>query len=97
MRALSASSSKGVLTLVRGFRRGELRLYEGEVTSAQLGGLHGLAAFHQLLLWPEARFELQAKAFRKDFGAGVRFQDVDGLCHSADATRAEVLDRAYAR
>ncbi|HEU5057074.1 MAG TPA: DUF4388 domain-containing protein, partial [Kofleriaceae bacterium] len=47
------------LTLVRGLRRGELRFFEGEVTSAQAGLLHGLAAFHQLLLWTEGRFELR--------------------------------------
>src|SRR6185436_5081173 len=45
------------LTLVRGLRRGEVRFFEGEVTSAHMGGLHGQAGFHQLLLWSEARFE----------------------------------------
>ena len=59
VRALSAVKRTGVLTLVRGMRRGELRFYEGELTSAQAGLLHGLAAFHQLLLWTEGRFELR--------------------------------------
>ncbi len=59
VRALSAVERTGVLTLVRGLRRGELRFFEGEVTSAQAGMLHGLAAFHQLLLWTEGRFELR--------------------------------------
>ncbi len=59
VRALSAVNRTGVLTMVRGLRRGELRFFEGEVTSAQAGLLHGLAAFHQLLLWTEGRFELR--------------------------------------
>ncbi len=57
VRALAATGRSGVLTLVRGLRRGEMRLFEGEVTSAAMGGLHGQAGFHQLLLWSEARFE----------------------------------------
>jgi hypothetical protein len=59
VRAISAIRRRGVLTLVRGMRRGELRFYDGEVTSAQVGLLHGLAALHQLLLWTEGRFELR--------------------------------------
>lgn len=61
VRALGAARKTGVLTLLRSHRRGELRFYEGEVTSAQVGMLHGQAAFHQLLLWPEARFDLRAE------------------------------------
>jgi len=57
VRALAATGRSGVLTLVRGLRRGEIRLFEGEVTSAHMGGMHGQAGFHQLLLWTEARFE----------------------------------------
>src|SRR6185295_14769721 len=59
VRALSAASRTGVITFVRGLRRGEVRFYQGEVTSAQAGTLHGIAAFHQLLLWTEGRFELR--------------------------------------
>jgi hypothetical protein len=59
VRAVSALGRRGVLTLVRGMRRGELRFFDGEVTSAQVGLLHGLAALHQLLLWTEGRFELR--------------------------------------
>jgi hypothetical protein len=51
-----------VLTLVRGLRRGEVRFFEGEITSAHMGGLHGQAGFHQLLLWSEARFEWRHEA-----------------------------------
>jgi hypothetical protein len=57
VRALAATGRSGVLTLVRGLRRAEVRFYEGEVTSAHMGGLHGQAGLHQLLLWTEARFE----------------------------------------
>jgi hypothetical protein len=59
LRAVVLLRRRGVLTVVRGLRRGELRFYDGEVTSAQAGGLHGLAALHQLLLWTAGRFELR--------------------------------------
>ncbi len=57
VRALCALGRSAVLTLVRGLRRGEIRFYRGEVTSAQVGLIHGQAAFHQLLLWTDARFD----------------------------------------
>ncbi|HEY0252235.1 MAG TPA: DUF4388 domain-containing protein, partial [Kofleriaceae bacterium] len=57
VRALCALGRSAVLTLVRGLRRGEIRFYQGEVTSAQVGLIHGQAAFHQLLLWTDARFD----------------------------------------
>ncbi|HEY6033020.1 MAG TPA: DUF4388 domain-containing protein, partial [Kofleriaceae bacterium] len=56
-RALCALGRSAVLTLIRGLRRGEIRFYRGEVTSAQVGLIHGQAAFHQLLLWTDARFD----------------------------------------
>ncbi|MEO8707195.1 MAG: DUF4388 domain-containing protein, partial [Kofleriaceae bacterium] len=59
VRALSALGRSAVLTLIRGLRRGEVRFYHGEVTSAQVGLIHGQAALHQLLLWTDARFDLQ--------------------------------------
>src|ERR1051325_6554482 len=57
VRALSALGRSATLTLVRGLRRGEVRFYHGEVTSAQVGLSHGQAALHQLLLWTDARFD----------------------------------------
>lgn len=57
VRALASLGKSGVLTLIRGLRRGEVRFYTGEVTSAELGVIHGQAAFHQLLLWTDARFD----------------------------------------
>ena len=62
VRALGAARHSGVLALFRGGRRGELRFFEGEVTSAQVGALHGQAAFHQLLLWPDASFDLRIES-----------------------------------
>lgn len=62
VRALGAAGKTGVLSLNRNGRRGELRFFEGEVTSAQVGALHGQAAFHQLLLWPDATFDLRAES-----------------------------------
>lgn len=59
IRAVAATGRSGVLSLVRGLRRGELRFYRGEVTSAQVSVLHGMAALHQLLLWTRAHFELR--------------------------------------
>src|SRR5688572_507486 len=49
VRALAALGRSAVLTLIRGLRRGEIRFYHGEVTSAQVGLNHGQAALHQLL------------------------------------------------
>ena len=57
VRALAALGRSAVLTLVRGLRRGEVRFFHGEVTSAELALIHGQAALHQLLLWTEGRFE----------------------------------------
>lgn len=57
VRALCSLGRSAVLTLIRGLRRGEIRFYRGEVTSAQVGLIHGQAAFHQLLLWTDARFD----------------------------------------
>ncbi len=57
VRALASLGRSAVLTLNRGLRRGEVRFYHGEVTSAQVGMIHGQAALHQLLLWTDARFD----------------------------------------
>jgi len=57
VRALATTGRSATLTLVRGLRRGEIRFYHGEVTSAQVGMIHGQAALHQLLLWTDARFD----------------------------------------
>jgi hypothetical protein len=59
VRALAALGRSAVLTLIRGLRRGEIRFYHGEVTSAQVGMIHGQAALHQLLLWTDARFDFE--------------------------------------
>jgi DNA-binding response OmpR family regulator len=57
VRAFTTLGRSATLTLVRGLRRGEVRFYHGEVTSAQVGMIHGQAALHQLLLWTDARFD----------------------------------------
>jgi hypothetical protein len=59
VRAISSLGRSGVLTMSRGLRRGEVRFYQGEVTSAQVGGLHGQAALHQVLLWTDGRFDFR--------------------------------------
>lgn len=59
LRAVSALGRSGVLTLRRGFRAGEVRYCDGEVTAVQVGGHHGQAALHQLLLWSEGRFDFR--------------------------------------
>ena len=61
IRAMAAAHKTCVLTLTRGLRRGELRFHDGEVTSAQAGLLHGVAALHQLILWSDAHFELRSE------------------------------------
>ena len=57
VRAFAALARSATLTLIRGLRRGEIRFWHGEVTSAQVGMIHGQAALHQLLLWTDARFD----------------------------------------
>jgi ActR/RegA family two-component response regulator len=59
IRALAASARSAVVELQRGTRRGELRFLDGTLSSAQLGGLSGLPALHQLLLWEEADLRLK--------------------------------------
>ncbi len=59
VRALAVLGRSATLTLMRGLRRGEVRFFHGEVTSCELGLIHGQAAFHQLLLWTEARFDFR--------------------------------------
>ena len=58
-RAMAAVGRTAVLSLMRGLRRGELRFHRGQITSAQVGMLHGMAALHQLLLWTRAHFTLR--------------------------------------
>jgi DNA-binding response OmpR family regulator len=50
LRALCAMGRSGVLSIMKGLRRGEVRFFQGEITSAQVGVTHGQAAMHQLLL-----------------------------------------------
>ena len=59
VRALTQFKRSAVLTVVRGLRRGEIRFFEGQATSAQTGVLHGLSALHHLMLWQVGTFELR--------------------------------------
>ena len=93
VRALCALGRSAVLTLIRGLRRGEIRFYQGEVTSAQVGLIHGQAAFHQLLLWTDARFDFAyediVRRAQIPMTAGELFQDaerfLEGVRESADS------------
>jgi hypothetical protein len=59
LRGLCGIGRSGVLSMMRGLRRGEVRFYQGEITSAQVGLTHGQSALHQLLLWTDARFDFR--------------------------------------
>lgn len=59
IRALAASARSAAVQLQRGARRGELRFLDGNLSSVQVGGLSGMAALHQLLLWEEADLRLK--------------------------------------
>jgi hypothetical protein len=91
-RALCALGRSAVLTLIRGLRRGEIRFYRGEVTSAQVGLIHGQAAFHQLLLWTDARFDFAyediVRRAQIPMSAAELFKDaerfLEGVRESAD-------------
>ena len=92
-RALCALGRSAVLTLIRGLRRGEIRFYRGEVTSAQVGLIHGQAAFHQLLLWTDARFDFAyediVRRAQIPMSAAELFKDaerfLEGVRESADS------------
>jgi CheY-like chemotaxis protein len=58
-RALAVAGRSGVIELERGRRTGEVDLSKGEVVAARVGRMSGVAAFHQLLLWPEASLQLR--------------------------------------
>ncbi len=51
----------GILQIERSNHKGEIRLAEGEVTSAQVGSLQGTAALHHLLLWEEAALDFKMR------------------------------------
>jgi len=59
IRALAAAGRSAAVELVRGARRGELRVIDGELSSVQVGALSGMAALHQALLWDEAELRLK--------------------------------------
>ena len=86
VRALAATGRSATLTLVRGLRRGEIRFYHGEVTSAQVGMIHGQAALHQLLLWTDARFDF----YHEDI---VRRQQIPLLPEELFADAERFLER----
>ncbi len=61
-RALAVAGRSAVITLGRGERRGELAFAQGEIVSARVGGLRGLAAYQHLLIWSHATLELQLES-----------------------------------
>lgn len=65
VRGLTQLKRSCVLTAVRGLRRGEIRFFEGDVTSSQVGMLHGLSALHHMTLWQMGTFELRLESVVK--------------------------------
>lgn len=59
IRALAATGRSAAVEVQRGPRRGELRFIDGDLSSVQIGGLSGLSALHQALLWDEAELRLK--------------------------------------
>ncbi|HPH67768.1 MAG TPA: DUF4388 domain-containing protein [Kofleriaceae bacterium] len=88
MRGLCAVGRSGVLSMMRGLRRGEIRFYHGEITSAQVSLTHGQAALHQLLLWTDAKFEFR----REDV---VRRQQIPLSMADLFAEAQRFLDRMH--
>ena len=62
LRAMASSGRSGVIQLARGSRSAELSIPEGAVISAELRGLQGFPALHQLLLWSGADLSLKLPA-----------------------------------
>jgi hypothetical protein len=70
VRCMVGLGLSGIVELERGARKGELRFQQGEIVSAQVGGLEGPAALHQLLLWEEAALVMR---FRETVRRGQAF------------------------
>jgi hypothetical protein len=62
LRTMVALGLSGIVEIDRSNRKGELRFHEGEIVSAQVGGLEGAPALHQLLLWEEAALAIRFRA-----------------------------------
>ena len=65
IRAMGEAGRSGVLQLARGKRKGEVKFFEGVVTSAQVRALQAFPALHQLLLWRGAAFSLKLRTVPK--------------------------------
>ncbi len=76
VRTMVGLGLSGVVEVERGNRKGELRFFAGELTSAQVGNLEGEPALHQLLLWEEAALVLR---FRPTVRRGSAFKKGDEL------------------
>jgi hypothetical protein len=70
LRTMVALGLSGIVEIDRSNRKGELRFHEGEIVSAQVGGLEGAPALHQLLLWEEAALAIR---FRTTVRRGQEF------------------------
>ncbi len=62
VRTMLGLGASGILQVERANRRGEIRFRQGEVTSAEVGSLHGFPALHHLLLWEEAALDLKFRS-----------------------------------
>jgi ActR/RegA family two-component response regulator len=54
LRLMAVTGRSGILVLSRGNRRAEVRFSDGTVVTANVGGLQGLPAVHNVLLWEDA-------------------------------------------
>lgn len=59
VRTMMGLGRSGIVQVERASRRGEIRICEGELASAQVGTLQGSAALHHLLLWEQAVLEVR--------------------------------------
>jgi CheY-like chemotaxis protein len=80
LRALAGTARSGILLLSRGNRRAELRVSEGAVMAVHSGGLQGLPALHQLLLWEEAALSLKFRAVPKRSNLHMSAQELLDEC-----------------
>ncbi|HET6610723.1 MAG TPA: DUF4388 domain-containing protein, partial [Kofleriaceae bacterium] len=90
-RTLLAQRRTCMVTVSRGLRRGELAFVDGQLSSAAIGMLHGLSAFHQLLLWTRGTLEIRDEDVVPHGEIPLASED---LCDEAKRFLAEVRDAA---
>ncbi len=76
LRALSACGRSALVTMARGNRRAELRIYQGGLVAANVAALQSLPALHHALLWEEAALTIKLQPIPKHTMMTMTAQEV---------------------